>query len=184
VCALARSEQVAALAIRACYAGLEELGQGFRPRGQTDASISKRSAKSLVCYWRAYFNVADADGGIGVATQTGVAGIVGIGKGDDVIDHRLRALAIPTARAALSVAHQQIRPHDISLHFMETFEDRSLSPHVAHSVDADTPRVHKPRTVLDCECLLESYAFCPEREKEIPKSSMRRVICSARTADA
>jgi len=127
VCALAHSEQVAALAIRACYAGLKELGQVFYPRGQTHASISKRGAKSLVCCQRGYSNVVDVDGETRTATRIGVAGIVGIGKGDDVIDHHLRALVIPTAWVVLSVALQQIRPHDIWLHFMEIFEDRSLS---------------------------------------------------------
>lgn len=68
------------------------------------------------------------DGETGTATRIGVAGIVGKGKGDDVVDRHLRALVIPTARVVLSVALQQIRPHDISLHFMEIFKDHSLSP--------------------------------------------------------
>jgi len=57
-----------------------------------------------------------------------VAGIVGKEKGDDVIDHHLRALVIPTAQVVFSIALQQIRPHDISLHFMGIFQDRSLLP--------------------------------------------------------
>ena len=123
------------------------------------------------------------DGEKGTATRIGVAGIVGKGKGDDVIDHHLTALVIPSARVILSVALQQIRPHDILLHFFWKSLRTVLSRHVAHLVDADTPGIHNLRTVLDCECSLESYAFCPEREKEISKSSMRRVSCSAMMAD-